>query len=770
VSIVEAQPSRFEPSPFSDTVNFLSEIFRGTQGQIYFCALRNSDSKLQKGELDHIVTRSPDEVKKFVAKWDRPEHECGIYFCTATLKPGTTRRVAENCDQFTSLFADVDDKNHDLARSVVRDLLEQSECPPAFIVGTGNGLHPYWPPSEPSADAERIIAARKGIQSITASDKVHDAPRVMRLPGSHNSKGGKWQEVRIVSHLPEYRHSLAALENFINRAPIIIPPKPDEKKPEPQHKPNGACHQYHDVVDIDRVRDALKHVPADDRQLWLEIGMALNDAYGDAGRAIWDDWSATCAQKFNDRDQEKTWRSFNGSGIGIGTLFMHAQKYGWRPHSNGHDGGSGALSLDDFHCYMAMPNSYIFTPTREIWPASSVNARVPAIPIEGRTEDDEEKEIKPNSWLQKNRAVEQLTWAPGLPMLIKDRVISGGGWIERPGSNCFNLYNPPTIESGDAGQAGPWLEHVRKVYPEHTDHLLRWFAQRVQHPEVKINHAIVLGGAQGIGKDTMLEPVKRAVGPWNFEEVSPQAMLRRFNSFLKSVILRVSEARDLGDVNRYQFYDHMKSYTAAPPDVLRVDEKHIREHSVLNCTGVIITTNHLTDGIFLPAEDRRHYVAWSERTLADFSDAYWNDLWGWYETGGYSHVAAYLRELDLSSFDPKRPPEKTAAFWNIVSANRAPESGEIADILDKLNNPPVISLARLQGEATGDAALWLIDRKNRRAIPHRLEECGYVAVRNPGAKDGLWKIGQTRQVVYASSTLSGRDQIAAVQGLLGGTK
>ena len=36
-------------------------------------------------------------------------------------------------------------------------------------------------------------------------------------------------------------------------------------------------------------------------------------------------------------------------------------------------------------------------------------------------------------------------------------------------------------------------------------------------------------------------------------------MLGRFNGFLKSVVLRVNEARDLGDVNRYQFYDHLKT-------------------------------------------------------------------------------------------------------------------------------------------------------------------------------------------------------------------
>jgi len=33
---------------------------------------------------------------------------------------------------------------------------------------------------------------------------------------------------------------------------------------------------------------------------------------------------------------------------------------------------------------------------------------------------------------------------------------------------------------------------------------------------------------------------------------------------------------------------------------------------------VIITTNHKTDGIYLPADDRRHMVAWSNLTKDDF--------------------------------------------------------------------------------------------------------------------------------------------------------
>jgi hypothetical protein len=393
------------------------------------------------------------------------------------------------------------------------------------------------------------------------------------------------------------------------------------------------------------------------------------------------------------------WREAGGTRPDLDAMIAAAPEFeGNRPgtpEDGGHHARQDAVSLDDFHAYMPQHN-YIYVPSREPWPAASVNARIQPVPILDASgnpvldENGEPKRMKASAWLDQNRPVEQMTWAPGRPMLIRDRLVSEGGWIERRGVTCFNLYRPPTLELGDASQAGPWLDHVHKVFGDDADHIIRWLAHRVQRPQEKINHALVFGSnKQGTGKDTALEPVKRAIGPWNFQEVSPQQVLGRFNGFLKRVILRVNEARDLGDVNRYQFYDHMKAYTAAPPDVLRVDEKNLREHSIINCVGIILTTNYKSNGIYLPAEDRRHFVAWSNRTPEEFADGYWNTLWGWYDAGGDRHVAAYLAALDLSSFDPKAPPPKTRAFWDVVDANRAPEDAELADVLDRLGNPLV---------------------------------------------------------------------------------
>jgi hypothetical protein len=225
------------------------------------------------------------------------------------------------------------------------------------------------------------------------------------------------------------------------------------------------------------------------------------------------------------------------------------------------------VTLKDFVAYMPS-HSYICTLTREMWPAASVNARL----------ENPAKDVTASAWLDRNSPVEQMTWAPGEPMLIKDKVVANGGWIKRKGVACFNLYRPPVVVPGDAALAGPWIEHIRKIYDGEgdADHIIRYFAFKVQHPEVKINHALMLGGGH-------------AVGPWNFIEISPKHISGRFNGYAKSVFLRVSEARDLGEVNRFDFYEQMKVLTASPPEVLRVDERHLREYDVFNVCGVIIT-------------------------------------------------------------------------------------------------------------------------------------------------------------------------------------
>jgi len=83
---------------------------------------------------------------------------------------------------------------------------------------------------------------------------------------------------------------------------------------------------------IDRIRDALAHIPADDRDTWVRIGMAVKSELGEGGFDTWLTWSQQAAS-FNPKDALTTWKSINGAGaVTIGTLFHEAKANGWRPN------------------------------------------------------------------------------------------------------------------------------------------------------------------------------------------------------------------------------------------------------------------------------------------------------------------------------------------------------------------------------------------------------------------------------------------------------
>lgn len=512
-----------------------------------------------------------------------------------------------------------------------------------------------------------------------------------------------------------------------------------------------------------RIRDMLAHCPGfDEHDTWIRTGMALHHATSgsDEGYALWAEW-ARQSPKFDEAEHAKRWPTFGreaGECVTLASIKFAARRSGWRD-----DAGAAAqaqeVMLTDFYAYLPA-HRYLYIPTRELWPPESVDSAV-TWPAANK---------RPSRWLDQNRAVTQITWAPGQEQTIENKVVADGGMVDKPGACVFNLYRAPAVIRGVATAAGRWRDHWRAIYNEtDADHAEQWLAFKLRHPGLKVNHALVLGGEQGIGKDSLLEPLKVAVGPWNWSEVSPAVMLGRFNGWTKSVILRISEARDLGEIDRFAFYDHCKTYIAAPPDVLLCDEKNLRAYHVMNVMGVIITTNHETDGLFLPPDDRRHFVMWSEKRAQDFDSDHWNVLWAWYQhENGFGHVAEYLRCLDLSEFDPKRPPTKTAAWYEIVNANRSAEESELADLIERLRNPDALTLQDLidATNPTADADLrnFLTDRKNRRSVPHRLAKAGYAAVRNTDAKDGLWKIGLRRQAIYARRLLTEAARQAAARG------
>lgn len=84
---------------------------------------------------------------------------------------------------------------------------------------------------------------------------------------------------------------------------------------------------------MNRTREALQFISAQDREMWVRIGMACKAEHGAAAFEIWDEWSRT-ADNYNPGAARAVWRSIKeGGGITGGTLYHEAAANGWRDTS-----------------------------------------------------------------------------------------------------------------------------------------------------------------------------------------------------------------------------------------------------------------------------------------------------------------------------------------------------------------------------------------------------------------------------------------------------
>lgn len=412
-------------------------------------------------------------------------------------------------------------------------------------------------------------------------------------------------------------------------------------------------------------------------------------------------------------------------------------------------GGSG-----QFLAYLPK-NTFYHRPTGQFWPAESVNNVLGKVPTGSFDEGGMPKSIKATQFIARNHGVHQLAWWPGAGEIIEGWAVIEGGWVETPGNRVLNTYRspiPPQVR-GD-GDVSRWLNHLRIIFPQHVEVILDWMAFTAQNPTIKVNWALVWGGMQGIGKDSMFEPLNRAVGEWNWQGgVTPdQIMDEVYNDYLECRVLVINEAKDTGDGNRFQFYDKTKTIITAPPKFHSIRSMYMGRRKSPNLNSTIITTNHRTGALYLPADDRRHYVMFSDVTRERFDDAYWVDMWDWLDNGGADAGAAFLLARDVSQFSPKAPPIQTPEFWEMVGGGQPAETTELSDIIDLIPSGPFsVSQLAMTALTANHRELYdfLINRANGTKINRALTDLGIIKYRNPDAvKDGRWLINGVKVTLY----------------------
>lgn len=413
---------------------------------------------------------------------------------------------------------------------------------------------------------------------------------------------------------------------------------------------------------------------------------------------------------------------------------------------------AGAMpGLNDYWAYL--PNGdFIHRPSGEHHPATTVDlligkeARMALVP---------------------SRPVHRMTWAPGYPERFQVKDMDP---TDHRASECwlYNRYEPPQPHTR-IGDVSLWLGLLQRLYPDDWKHIRNYCADAVQAPGQKCNHALVLGsGVHGIGKDTLLAPLRHAVGHRNFVIIKPSDLVDNTNPWVASRIVQVSESRDLGEghngISRYEMYERCKDLAAAPPATIMCNDKYVKKHQVLNVLRPIITTNHAVDGLYMDPEDRRHYCAWSD--AAKMTEEESTAIWQWYNSGGMDYVANYLSTFDLAAegWNRTAAPARTPWWYQLVDNGRPAEDERFKDAIERVGKPEWLTLAKVAEAGGLELAGWMQQSGNKRKVEREMDRAGYRKFPNPQETRGRWYVEGQRVAVYRRADITPRDLLAKFTG------
>ncbi|UPJ89706.1 hypothetical protein IVB16_08075 [Bradyrhizobium sp. 183] len=221
-----AQASSTNPKAVGP-IEFLTALFANTTGPAYICSFTNERIE---GAERHIIGRNFAQVQGFMEKFDKPGR--GMFVCVSTQREGTQKRNKENCKETNAGHTDIDFKGVDLigdedARGFVLKHLKKLKYQPSAIVFSGNGVHVYYffkEPIDTQDNIERLEAFYRQLADVMAGDlAVCEVSRVMRLPGSRNSKNGELVPVEIIELHPDRRYDLEELEEWLSeQSPVML--------------------------------------------------------------------------------------------------------------------------------------------------------------------------------------------------------------------------------------------------------------------------------------------------------------------------------------------------------------------------------------------------------------------------------------------------------------------------------------------------------------------------------------------------------------------
>jgi phage/plasmid-associated DNA primase len=179
---------------YTSSSDFLKRVFGDTLHNVELRACYNEKGI---GGIAPAFTRDGQEIEDFCERHDgsaEAKGGVGVYFGCCTRQQGVTSGNLQTVAECPILWVDIDCAKQGLGGEETINTLRNLPCPPSIIVNSGGGLHGYWVLEEPLELAEEesrtaIYGALRKLALILAGDtSCADLARIMRLPGTHNTK------------------------------------------------------------------------------------------------------------------------------------------------------------------------------------------------------------------------------------------------------------------------------------------------------------------------------------------------------------------------------------------------------------------------------------------------------------------------------------------------------------------------------------------------------------------------------------------------------
>ena len=277
-------------------IEFISVLFgENTEQPIFFQTLANDPSDIDEANnKKKLLTRDVVPIVKFIGTHDRNRR--GMFFCVATLAKDSPTRNKENTRETIGLHADIDFKGVVEDEPTIRARLASLRYQPTVIVRSGGGLHLYWLFKE-SLDTQEYLEliedALRRLANIIAGDlAVCEVSRLMRLPGTHNSKRGDMREVTC-ERLDGPRYELDELEEWMTEQQPVLTRKEisrtsrtaEEQTDDSPYLKHAREYGYKPRLDVEAALAAMAEGNIHDTQLrvsasLINAGQPIDEAVG----------------------------------------------------------------------------------------------------------------------------------------------------------------------------------------------------------------------------------------------------------------------------------------------------------------------------------------------------------------------------------------------------------------------------------------------------------------------------------------------------------